>query len=89
MPTHLANGKPDCAIHYGREFRANAQRNTLAMPHINNWDFTVLKRINITERPSFEFSVQATNLFNHAQYIPGYISDVAPLGTLAATFWLR
>jgi hypothetical protein len=58
---------------------ATARRNTLALPHINNFDFAILKRFNITERQSFEFSAQASNVFNHAQYLPGYISDVAPL----------
>lgn len=48
------------------------------MPHENNFDLTVLKRINITERQSVEFQMQALNLFNHAQYMPGYISDVQP-----------
>ena len=50
------------------------------LPHINNWDFSFLKRVNITERQSVEFHFQATNIFNHAQYVPGYISDVAPIG---------
>jgi hypothetical protein len=58
----------------------NARRNTLAMPHTNNFDITALKRINVTESQSVEFQVQALNLFNHAQYVPGNISDVAPLG---------
>jgi hypothetical protein len=59
---------------------ATSRRNTLALPHINNFDFAVLKRFNFTERTSFELSAQASNVFNHAQYLPGYISDVAPLG---------
>jgi hypothetical protein len=58
---------------------ATSRRNTLALPHINNFDFAILKRFNFTERTSFEFSAQASNVFNHAQYLPGYISDVAPL----------
>ncbi|MGA9508094.1 MAG: carboxypeptidase regulatory-like domain-containing protein [Candidatus Sulfotelmatobacter sp.] len=58
----------------------NARRNTLAMPRISNVDLTALKRINITERQSVEFQFQALNVLNHAQYVPGYISDVAPLG---------
>jgi|CZKJ01.1.fsa_nt_gi hypothetical protein len=58
----------------------NARRNTLAFPHENNFDLTALKRINLTERQSVEFQVQALNLFNHAQYMPGYLSDVAPIG---------
>jgi hypothetical protein len=59
---------------------ATTPRNTLAAPHINNFDLTFLKRLNITERQVIEFQFQATNIFNHAQYVPGYISDIAPLG---------
>jgi len=58
----------------------NARRNTLAMPRISNVDFSMLKRINVTERQSVEFQFQALNVLNHAQYVPGNISDVAPLG---------
>ena len=59
---------------------ANAPRNTLAMPHINNWDMSVVKRFNITERQSVEFQAQALNIFNHPQFTPGYINDIASLG---------
>jgi Carboxypeptidase regulatory-like domain len=65
-------------ISAGQFARPNARRNTLALPHINNFDFSILKRVNITEHKSFEFSAQALNMFNHAQYVPGFISDAAP-----------
>ncbi|HEV2470154.1 MAG TPA: TonB-dependent receptor [Candidatus Sulfotelmatobacter sp.] len=65
---------------WGKYMMANARRNTLAMPHINNFDFMVMKRINVSERQSVEFQAQMLNLFNHPQYLPGYISDVAPIG---------
>ncbi len=48
------------------------------MPRINNFDFSLLKRLNITERQSVQFQFQAVNIFNHAQYVPGYISDIQP-----------
>jgi hypothetical protein len=56
-----------------------ARRNNLPMPHTNNFDFAILKRVNFTEHTSVEFSAQASNLFNHPHFLPGYISDVAPL----------
>jgi len=59
---------------------ATISRNTLALPHINNWDMTIVKRLNITERQSFEFQAQALNLFNHAQYVPGYLNLINSLG---------
>ncbi len=58
----------------------NVGRNSIATPWQNNWDFAILKRINITERQSVEFQFSATNIFNHAQYVPGVISDVQSYG---------
>ena len=55
------------------------------MPHINNWDMSVVKRFNITERQSIEFQAQALNLFNHPQFTPGYINDIASLGQSGST----
>ena len=70
----------DTSEGWGKYMRANGRRNTLSMPHINNIDLTLVKRINFTEHQSLEFQAQAINVFNHAQYVPGYINDVAPLG---------
>jgi hypothetical protein len=39
----------------------------------------LVKRINFREQTSLEFSAQANKVLYHAQYLPGYISDVAPL----------
>ena len=75
----LPGERPDGAVHQSGTWRlCHCSRNTLAAPHINNWDFSLLKRVNITERQSVEFNFQALNLFNHSQYVPGFISDIAP-----------
>jgi hypothetical protein len=60
-------------------------RNTLSTPSINNWDFALQKRVNITERQAINFIFQATNIFNHAQYVPGLISDVQSFGQASGT----
>jgi hypothetical protein len=60
-------------------------RNTLSTPDVNNWDFAMLKRVNITERQALQFIFQATNIFNHAQYVPGLISDVQSFGQASGT----
>jgi hypothetical protein len=39
-----------------------------AGPPINNWDFTVIKRIAFKERYSFEFRSEFFNLLNHTQF---------------------
>jgi hypothetical protein len=77
---YLANNPTAQYITAGAGAFSTTARNTLATPWINNWDASLLKRINITERQSIEFSAMALNLFNHPQYVPGYISDVAPIG---------
>ena len=56
---------------------ANAPRNTIALPHTNNWDLSLLKNVRVTERQLLQFQLQVLNLFNHPQYVPGYISDVS------------
>jgi hypothetical protein len=64
---------------------ANAGRNTLPMPAINNIDASLLKRINVTEKLRFETGIQAFNLFNHAQYTGFWLDDVSPNPNLATT----
>jgi hypothetical protein len=59
---------------------ANAGRNTLPVRPINDWDATAVKRINFTERYSLEFQAQAVNVFNHSQYISGYLSQINSFG---------
>ena len=59
----------------------NVARNTLPIRPINNFDLTASKRINFTQRCSFEFQAQAFNVFNHAQFIPGSIDTVATTAT--------
>ena len=46
----------------------NARHNMFAGPPVNNWDFTVIKRIAFKERYSFEFRSEFFNLLNHTQF---------------------
>jgi hypothetical protein len=59
---------------------ANTPRNNLVTDHINNWDLTAVKRFSIREGMNLEFQAQAFNLFNHAQYVPGFLNQVNLLG---------
>jgi hypothetical protein len=59
---------------------ADVGRNTLQLDPINDIDITALKRFTITERFKVEFQAQVFNLFNHPQYVGGFINDIAPLG---------
>jgi hypothetical protein len=55
---------------------ANAGRNTIRMPGINNFDVSVAKKFNFSERRYFEFRGDFSNVLNHAQYTAGYINSV-------------
>ena len=77
---YVANNPNAQYIKAGLGTFPNVGRNSIATPWQNNWDFAILKRINITERQSVEFQFSATNIFNHAQYVPGLITDVQSFG---------
>ena len=59
---------------------ANAARNTLPTRPIDNVDITLGKDFNFTENTKLQFQAQMFNLFNHPQFIPGSINDVASIG---------
>ncbi|MBV9613786.1 MAG: TonB-dependent receptor [Acidobacteriaceae bacterium] len=60
---------------------ANAGRNLLSLEPIDDIDLTIAKRFTITERFRLEFSLRAFNIFNHPQYVGGYVNDVHPFGS--------
>jgi len=64
---------------------ANGARNTEPTRPIDNVDFSLVKRFNITERMKFQVMAQMYNLFNHAQFIPGSINDTARVNQSGAT----
>jgi hypothetical protein len=59
---------------------ATTPRNNLATDHINNFDLTAVKRFTVKEGMNIEIQAQAFNLFNHAQYVPGFLNQVNLLG---------
>ena len=67
-------------IQAGIGAKATASRNTLALPHENNFDLTAVKRFHFTESTAFEFQAQAFNVFNHSQYLPGSINQINSIG---------
>jgi outer membrane receptor protein involved in Fe transport len=48
----------------------NMPRNidTVRMDHMNNWDFSIAKRNEITERVYLQFTAEFFNLFNHVRF---------------------
>jgi hypothetical protein len=78
---YVANNPGARYIVAGAGARSNGGRNTFPLDHTNNFDFALTKRINITERFRFDIGAQAFNLFNHAQFVGGYLNDVNPFST--------
>jgi len=63
---------------FGTESRVDGQ---LRGPGINNWDFAVFKRTNLTERAGLEFRTEFFNLFNHPYFaMPGEGFNGTPTG---------
>jgi hypothetical protein len=77
---YVANDPSAQYIRGGLYAKADVGRNTLPSRPIDSVDLTVLKRISFTERLRVEFSAQAFNLLNHAQFVPGYLNDVTSIG---------
>jgi Carboxypeptidase regulatory-like domain len=66
-----------------------ASRDTMFTGRIDNLDLTAVKRFTFRERYSLEVEVQAFNVLNHSQYLPGSIdqaNSVNSTGTGAANF---
>jgi len=77
---YLATNPNAQYIQAGYGALANVGRNTLQLDPTNNVDLTALKRISISERFKVEFRASASNVFNHAQYIGGFLNDVGAIG---------
>lgn len=69
---YLANNPKAQYIVAGAGAFATAGRNTLAGRPINNVDVNLMKSFSVTERFKLQLSGQAYNLFNHAQFVPGF-----------------
>ena len=56
---------------------ANAGRNTEPTRPINNVDISIIKHLKVPGREGmrFDIAMQAFNLFNHAQFVPGSVDN--------------
>jgi hypothetical protein len=73
---YLAKNPNARYIKAGQGALANAGRNTVPMPGINNFDVSLGKKFNFTEKKLFEIRADFSNLFNHAQYTAGAVNSV-------------
>lgn len=61
-----------------------ASRQDLPTGRINNFDLTATKRISFTERFKMEIQLQAFNVLNHSQYLPGSLNTVNSIQSTGA-----
>jgi hypothetical protein len=77
---YLAKNPNARYIEAGSGTLPNGGRNTGQLPAIDDVDMTIAKKFNITESKQLQFSARFINIFNHPQFVGGYLSDVAPIG---------
>ncbi len=73
---YLANNANARYIQAGPGAYANGGRNTLPGRPIDNVDLNLLKNFAVRERTKIQFSAQFFNLFNHPQFVPGFVNRV-------------
>ncbi|MBA3754691.1 MAG: hypothetical protein H0X01_11315 [Nitrospira sp.] len=78
---YLANNPSAEYIQAGAGAISNSARNTLQLPGINNVDFSIFKNFRFGETKRIQIRADLFNAFNHPQYVPGSVNDVAPIGT--------
>ncbi len=74
---YLANNPNAMYIAGGLGTLPNGGRSLVHLNPIDDIDLNLTKRFNFTERFRLEFSARAFNIFNHPQYVGGYLNDVA------------
>jgi hypothetical protein len=79
---YLADNPNAEYIRAGAGARSNSARNTLQLPGINNFDFSIFKNFRFGEGSKrVQLRADLFNAFNHPQYIPGSPNDVTPIAT--------
>lgn len=80
---YLADNPNAEYIQTGRGAVSNSARNTLQLPGINNFDFSIFKNFRFGEARRIQLRADLFNAFNHPQYIPGSPNIVVPITTTA------
>jgi hypothetical protein len=57
----------------------------MPLDHTNNFDAALMKRLALNERIGFSIGIQLFNVFNHSQFVGGYLSDVSVFQTNAVS----
>jgi hypothetical protein len=73
---YVANNPNAMYLKAGLGVFPNAGRNTLHMPGINNFDFSLGKMFKIAEQKTLELRGDFSNALNHPQYTAGYVNSI-------------
>ena len=57
----------------------------MPLDHTNNVDASLMKKLSFGERIGFSAGIQLFNVFNHSQFVGGYLSDVSLPSTAAVS----
>lgn len=82
---YLANNPNARYIQAGNGAESTIGRNTFGLPAINNFDISLFKNFRVGESKVFQIRADMFNAFNHAQYVPGSVNTVDPVGTTGLT----
>lgn len=80
---YLADNPSAEYIRAGLGAITNSARNTLQLPGVNNFDFSLFKNFRMGETRRIQLRADFFNAFNHPQYIPGSPNDIQPVATVA------
>jgi hypothetical protein len=75
---YLAKDPTAMYIKAGAGAFPNTGRNTLPTRPTDNFDMSIAKKFVVREGQTLELRGDFANIFNHAQYVPGYINSVRP-----------
>ena len=64
----------------------NLGRNVFRGPFQQNWDFSLIKDFNLTERQSLRFTTDFFNMWNHANFSNPSVNDVETIGVPNSPF---
>ena len=70
-----------CTTNFG-----NVGRNVFRGPTQQNWDFSLIKNFNLTERQTLRFTTDFFNIWNHANFGNPAVTDVETIGTANSPF---
>jgi hypothetical protein len=70
-PTQCATDPNFCTTDFG-----DLRRNIYRGPFQQNWDFSLLKHIRLTERQDLRFTADFFNLWNHANFANPQVTDI-------------